>query len=437
MTAETGSAHRRLRSTTRARPAAVWSLVGLYLAASGMGTWLSTQVHAEHAPVGVSVLAWLADDIFGLLWMAAFALVGAVIVSRRPGQPVGQLMLVIAAVLSSLAVGRNYAAYAIGGSPSDPPTSGVLAGWISVWSFVLFVVLGLALLPLVYPDGRLLSRRWRPVVWMAVAVVLLSGLGAIVSDRLSISMHPAGAEPVLIFDIANPLKVGWAARVAGGIPEPATAAAALLFLLAFASVIVRFRRSRGVERQQMKCLVFTPIVLILFILAGIAAGALIDGLPGSDVPLQQLLFVAYPVAVGLAVLRYRLYDIDRIISRTVAYGLVVAVLGAVYVAGVVGLGTAVSAVTGQEGSDLVVAASVLAVVALFGPVRSRVQRAVERRFNRSGYEARQAVDVFAQELRDEVDLEAIQRSLVTTTAATVQPTSVSVWLTRHKEEQGP
>ena len=136
---------------------------------------------------------------------------------------------------------------------------------------------------------------------------------------------------------------------------------------------------------------------------------------------------AIAAAIAVAILRYRLYAIDRIISRTVTYGLVVAVLGAVYAAGVVGLGAAMSGLAGQESSDLVVAASVLAVAALFGPVRSRVQRAVDRRFNRTGYQARLAVEAFAERLRDDVDVEAIRREVTTTAATAMQPTQVSVW----------
>ncbi len=195
------------------------------------------------------------------------------------------------------------------------------------------------------------------------------------------------------------------------------------------AVTLRFRRSRGVERQQLKWFVFAAALVAVSALSQAALAALSGPMA---IPLASILLVAglsaYPIAIGVAVLRYRLYEIDRIISRTVTYGLLVAILAAVYATAVVGLGAAVTAVTGAQDSDLVVAASTLLAAGLFRPVGSRVQAVVDRRFNRTGYDARQAVETFARNVRDEVDLDRIRRETEQTAATAVQPTHVSVWL---------
>ena len=417
------------RSRRRITPTAVWGLVVIFLAASAVSTWLRVQVHSEHAPPGVGVTAWLRDDVGAVAWLAAFGIIGAVIVSRRPRQPIGWVMLAAAAALAIGRLGHSHALLAIGASPSDPPTLALVGTWVAAATgFGLFAVLAIIILPLLYPDGRLPSSRWRPVLWAAIGLIAVSAARGLFSERLSGAVHPAGTERVGVYDIANPLAVGWVGRMASAVPDVAVVVGAmLLFAAAVTAVMVRYRRSRGTERLQMRWFVLTPVLLVL-VISAVSLGSVLLGDRVSRVThLPQALFLGYPLAVGVAVLRYRLYEIDRIISRTVAYGLVVAVLGAVYVVGVVGLGAAMSGLTGREDSDLAVAASVLVVVALFGRLRARVQRAVDRRFNRTGYQARQAVDGFANRLRDQVDLETIGHDLLVTTTEVVQPENVSLW----------
>ena len=267
----------------------------------------------------------------------------------------------------------------------------------------LILVLGL------FPDGRFVPRWAR---WLAPAMALLM---VVFPDTIWLF------ESLLRTEVEAVVRTRIVVSALFGV-----------LLLGLVAQVHRYRHvSDATARQQAKWVV-APIGGMAVV--SIVVFAVPAALPGIDarwvgwtvfamVPIGILI----PVAVAIAVLRYRLYEIDRIISRTVSYGLVVAVLGAVYVAGVVGLGAVVSGFAGEGGGDLVVAASVLAVVALFRPVRTRVQRAVDRRFNRTTYEARLAVEAFAQGLRDEVDLEAITRGVAETAAVAVQPAHVSVW----------
>jgi hypothetical protein len=191
------------------------------------------------------------------------------------------------------------------------------------------------------------------------------------------------------------------------------------------ALVVRYRRARRGERQQLKWAVLGGLVSVSVYLTG----DLTTRLPGVDWWLVSLVaFTVFPLTVALAVLRYRLYDIDRIVSRTVSYGLLTALLVGVYAAGVVGLGGLIRSATGGGGGDLVVAASTLAVAALFGPARRRIQDLVDRRFNRARYDAQQTVEAFAQRLRDEVDLDTLCADLRASANEAIQPRSASVWV---------
>ena len=353
-----------------------------------------------------------------------FLVVGGFLAVRRTRNPIGWLLYAIALslALASVAdeVALRHAAIA------DLGTLGELATWVSSWS----VVPGMALLPfvvLLFPSGSIASAAWRRLAAAAAVVVAILVIASSIRPEIRLEG----------IDITNPLGIASAAPVLDLLIPALTTALTIFGVLVVAHTIWRFRRSVGAERQQLRWFAASALVLPLMmgvaILAHLVARLL--GWSGALLLLDTVVASAFfvglssvAVAIGIAVTRYGLYEIDRVISRTVSYGLLVVVLGAVYVTVVVGLGAAVSALTGGEGGDLVVAASVLAVVALFGPVRSRVQRTVDRRFNRSGYDARLAVETFAHRLRDEVDLAAIRRGLVTTAAATVQPASVSVWL---------
>jgi hypothetical protein len=266
---------------------------------------------------------------------------------------------------------------------------------------------------LLFPTGRLLSSRWRPVVWLAgAATAALTLLSALQADLSTVADHP----------IANPIGVA-----AVESPEESTVGAALLILLvllaalAVGSLVLRFRRSRGEERQQLKW--FTYAVALLVPLT-----VLSDFLPNTVGNFAfSLPIVFVPVAAGIAILRYRLYDIDRIINRTLVYGLLTAILGLVYAGAVLVLGQVFGGV-GRDPPSWPVAGATLAAAALFQPARRRIQAVVDRRFNRRRYDAVQTVEAFSARLRDEVDLATLSDELLAVVDQTMQPSAASLWL---------
>lgn len=404
-------------------------LVIVYVLVAAASIWVDLLLRARTGdsppvPFGLPI------DV-GLLPLVTLPVVGAAIVLRRPRHVVGWLLLTAGLLLAAGSLGGSLIDYQIEVLGASSAV-GTVGAWLSSWVWFTFVMLGLILVPLLFPDGRPPSQRWRPVVWAAAAVAMLAFAYQALAERIVVTgpvPDRAGRQPV--YDVANPVGIpglpleGTAELVAGVVVGAASLA---VFVAAWLAPIIRLRRGVGLERQQMKWLALVvgalPVVLLVVFLA--------DRVLGAPSNVADMAFyswaAAVPVAIGVAILRHGLYEIDRIISRTVSYALVVVVLGAVYTAGVVGLGTTVSAVTGRDDSDLVVAGSMLAVVALLRPVRSRAQRVVDRRFNRSGYEAGLAVDAFAQQLRDEVDLDQLHRAIITTATTAVQPTTSSVWL---------
>jgi hypothetical protein len=282
---------------------------------------------------------------------------------------------------------------------------------------------------LLFPDGRLVSARWRIVAWAAAAD--LAGLSA----WLAFAPGPLGAAG--LETVPNPLGIQWpgaSSRLLEAIARQALelliALSALLILLSAASMVVRFRRARGVERQQLKWFTYVPLVAVLVWLVS-SVPALMSGPPTVVVVLRvyvvgAIISVGIPLAIGIAVLRYRLYDIDRLINRTLVYGLLTALLVAVYAAGVFVLGQLLNPVGGH--SELAVAASTLAVAALFQPARRRVQAGVDRRFNRRRYDATKSVAAFSTRLRDEIDLDTLSAELLNVVDQTMEPTRASLWL---------
>ncbi len=284
-----------------------------------------------------------------------------------------------------------------------------LGVWINEWDWLPLLVLGIVIVPLLFPDGHLPSRRWR---WL-VGVVLLG----LVLVSIPSMLTPTLTGQDIDYTVANPIGVtgiGWAQAV-GNIAFLVLSIIPGVFGT-IASLVVRFRRSPGVERQQLKW---------LFLAVGMTPLIAVSGVPVIGAVLFGLTLAAVPAAIGIAILRYRLYDIDRIVSRTLAYAIVVAVLVGVYAAGVLGLGAVARAVTGESG-DLVVAVSTLLVAAVFRPVASRVRRVVDRRFNRASVDAVLAAEAFRQRLRDEVDLDTVLTDLGATVQRTLAPASVAI-----------
>jgi hypothetical protein len=341
----------------------------------------------------------------------AFPTVGAIIASRRPGNAVGWIFCAIGLCGGASIFFAQYGIYALVTNPDSLP-AGVIATWIATWVWLPSVTLTITFLLLLFPHGRLLSPRWRPVAWLAATVTMAgTALLAIVPwdllDPGVSAQNPVGVESLGYLGIAPPAPIFLI-----GIPTT---------LLSVASLVLRFRRSRGEERQQLKWFVYAGVLIV---------GALFVPLfvPGAASSVLQLLVMPLlPVAVGVAIMRYRLYEIDLLINRTLVYGALTALLAAVYVASVVSLQGALRALTGQE-SQLAVVASTLLIAAIFNPLRRRIQALVDRRFYRRKYDARKTLEAFSAKLRNETDLDALSDDLVGVVRETMQPAHVSLWL---------
>jgi MFS family permease len=363
--------------------------------------------------------------------LGATAAVGAVLVVRRPGHPVGWLMAALSVIAG---LGQGLAAYATWqlANGSAPDTLTVLGTWTNYWYWTPAVLALVILIVLLFPDGHLPSRRWRPVAVLFVTSQVLAGVLAAVPERIWLTLGPRlpGSHGLSIAacnrapdqcwpSLANPIGLPQMGLLEGGPFDAVVGAGALLGLLAAVlAVVVRFRRARGIERQQLRWLLTSVLVVpVAFV-----------PLPVRDLGFvfSPALMAAVPVSIGVAVLRHRLYEIDRIVSRTVTYAVVIAVLAAVYAASVVGLGSLLDPASGA--SDIAVAGSTLAVAALFRPVLRRVRSVVDRRFNRSRYDAAVEAGAFAVRLRNEVDLEAVTADLRATVTSILAPVSVSLWL---------
>ena len=353
---------------------------------------------------------WL--DVVYTPALVVFALVGALIAARQPQNPIGWLLEAAALALAVTSVLEAYVA-----SVDDPP---LVALWLDDWVYLIWIALGCVWVPLLFPDGRLPSPRWRPVVWLATAMLGLAMAGRALGDRRLDTN--AGSDPMNPY--ALPGAAGDLAASAGTLGE------GLLFgcaLGAIAGVITRLRRSHGVERQQLKWFTYVGTLMLTALL--LAAVSLLDpdrlgdGLGTVAWGTFLLLFIiGLPLAIGAAILRYRLFDIDVVINRTLVYGGLTATLGATYLALVLLIGLTLGT------SNLAIAVSTLAVAALFQPARARIQALVDRRFYRRRYDAAQTLEAFGGRLRDELDLDALQRELRGVIAETVQPAHVSLWL---------
>ena len=349
------------------------------------------------------------DQAVSLVGIVGAPILGGLIASRRPRNPYGWVWLVFGSGLALQLLGGSYAAYALVVDPGSLPAPRTISRLLGLGG-----PLALAFAPflfLLFPTGRLPSRRWRPIAWIAA-----------VSGAVLFAL-------ALLFD--NPDTVG------GAITAMAVAVATAIFaaiVISALSLVVRYRRASGVERQQLKWFALAAVMgaayVVGFLLSGIVGELLnLDWLRGEAFwnLLDAATNMALYVAVGVAVLKYRLYDIDLIINRTLVYGFLTILLAAAYAGSVVGLQAALRALSGQE-STLAVVASTLAIAALFGPLRRRVQGFVDRRFYRRKYDAAKTLAAFNARLRDETDLRALSDDLVGVAMGTVQPEHVSLWL---------
>jgi hypothetical protein len=346
--------------------------------------------------------------IRGLVESATYATAGAIVASRRSENPIGWLFCSLGVVVAFEFFGTEYVNQAYFLAPGSLPRSDWVA-WATETSTQLSIPLAVFVF-LLFPHGHLLSGRWRVAAWMAAT----AGLGAVLTTVL-LATGPSGRPP---FDEAALDSEGL------HLTEVLFASDALLGVIVVASafsVVLRQRRAVGDERQQLKW--FTYAVGIV-----VAAGIVSIGLTGGDASLALWVTPAVPIAAALAILKYRLYDIDILINQTLVYGVLTAVLALVYLGGVVGVGGLIRGMTGQEKNNLVVAASTLAVAGLFRPARTRIQAFIDRRFYRSKYDAQQTIADFSAKMREQIDLDSLTSEMAGVVRDSVQPTHVSLWL---------
>jgi hypothetical protein len=348
-----------------------------------------------------------------------FAVVGALILSRRPANAVGWILAATGVLWTTGFVAEEYAEYAYATRPGAVPRAAV-AAWYGEWFWIPAIYLIFVFMPLLFPTGRPPTSRWRAVLWLALAASGAFAITAALERKLEVvntkvNLHnPIGLLP--IDDAEN----GVVGAVMFGL-------LAIFAAAALSAVFVRFRRSAGDERQQLKWFTYAATALIMgwFLLN------LLEEIAGLVVPVGDafsVLIPLLPVSVGIAVFKHRLYDIDVIINRTLVYALLSAALGLLYLAGVVGAGSLIRDATGEANNDLVVAASTLAIAALFRPLRARIQAFIDRRFYRRKYDASRMVEALSQRLRNEVHLEAAADDLVAVVRDALQPAHVSLWL---------
>ena len=399
----------------RAATRLAWSLCGLSVTLTALSLLLLF-LNLSHP--GTHIFEWWLGNSLVVIDVS----VGAIVASRRPENPVGWLLCLFGVAVSTSSFTAQYAIYALLAQPNSLPAGQAMA-WIASW--ILPIMIGLQVFYLLlFPTGRLPSGRWRWVAWLTVAFVvagvILSAFSSDPENGLGPIRNPLGIESftplydALLYSIAP-----------------------LLFVAVALSVFVRLRRTVGVERQQIKWFAYAAAVWALGIIFNVITLAI-------DTPLWfERAVGAYftvagttiPISIGIAILRYRLYEIDTLINRTLVYGSLTVTLVALYFGGIVVLQRVFVGLTGEK-STLAVVASTLVIAALFNPMRRRIQSFIDRRFYRSKYDARKTLEAFSAKLRDKTDLEALNDDLVGVVRETMQPTHVSLWLRPDAPQKG-
>ena len=353
---------------------------------------------------------------YSIILALCSGIVGLVLSIRVPANRVGWLVAVIGLMSGLQAITDEYALVGLTIAPGSLPVPW-LAGWLSAWIWVLPLALGAIGLPLVFPSGRLTLTSDRRIGWFALLAVAVSSVGLAIAPGANASV-PSLANPLhLPLDEAT-------LTVLNGMSYPPLGLAAML---SAASLVRRFRRSRGDTRQQLKWFAFAVSGVGLAVGTGLILGAALEG-PWRAVSALAIIatFVGLIAAIGIAVLRYRLYDIDRIVSRSISYAAVTAVLVAAYASVVLLLQGPLGSITG--GDTIQVALSTLVVAAMFNPLRRRVQTIVDRRFNRARFDAERTSSAFAGRLREQVDLPTLAAELDDTVRQAIAPSTVALWL---------
>ena len=409
--------------SARATTWLAWSLAGLSVVMSAASVALYIATRSVQPPSSWGTGGDSAVLIL-LLPFLAFPMVGALIASGRPKNPIGWICLAVGIIWMMMLISTSYGVYGLVVRPGSVPFPAAIAS-LGEWIWVPAVGLLGIYLVLLFPDGRLPSRRWRPLAWLSGAVIILASAGFVLSpgpmDGLPGVPNPFGLE-----------KYPWIADATLGV----MLLLPLCILASALSLVLRFLRSEGEEREQIKWLAFAASILGLGLSSFLIPGIMPEA-TGSTAPLWQnlledavtLSFAGVAVAVGIAILRYRLYDIDLLINRTLVYGVLTGTLALIYFGGVVTTQATFRALTGQEEQpQLAVVVSTLVIAALFNPLRRRIQGFIDRRFYRRKYDARKTLEAFSAKLRDDTDLDALSDDLVGVVRETMQPAHVSLWL---------
>ena len=398
--------------STRTAAWLAWSLWVLSIALTALALLLLALILSH--PHTHTFDDWLVNTLNAVFYSS----VGAIVASRRPENLVGWLLCLWALSESISHFSAQYAIYALLARPDSLPAGEAFA-WVSSW--LVFITIGFSVLSiLLFPTGRLPSRRWRWVTWLTVAFILVGAISGAFSSGPVEGLGP----------IRNPLGIEGFSNISNSILL--TMAALVLVVAAALSVFVRLHRATGIERQQIKWFAYATAAAVM----GLVLAEIIPDV--IDVPLWferignaifLLLIPAIPISMGIAILRYRLYDIDIIINRTLVYGTLTATLALVYFGVVTTTQALFRTLTGQEQlPQLVIVASTLVIAALFNPLRHRIQGFIDRSFYRRKYDAAKTLEVFSVKLRDETDLEALSGDLVGVVRETMQPAHVSLWL---------
>ena len=396
--------------STRTASKLAWGLCVLSLALTALSLLLLI-LNLSH-PNTHLYEPWLDNTLTAVFYPT----VGALVASRRPENPVGWLLCLYGLAISISYSCAEYTIYALLAEPNSLPAGEAMA-WIVSW--ILPIIIGLsAFLYLLFPTGRLPSRRWRWVAWLT-GVLVLAG---VITSAFS-----SGALLGVLGPIRNPL----------GVEGFTSIYTALLYIIntvalgaVVLSVFMRLRHALGVERQQIKWFAYAAAGSVIATGVAYLILVVVDTplwFKGMGFALNIAFIPAIPIAIGIAILRYRLYDIDLIINRTLVYGSLTAMLVALYFVGIVVLQRVFVLLTSEQ-STLAVVASTLLIAALFNPLRRRIQSFIDRRFYRRKYDAAKTLQGFSAQLRDETDLDALSDDLVGVVRETMQPAHVSLWI---------
>ncbi len=392
-----------------------WSLYGLVICLSIV--WSGVGLLSRDG--SRSALYLVGEALISLVAPVIFAIVAALIVSRQPRNTIGWVLMV---PVSLYVVGGPLAAYIESLAPSSPAPTGplLLIVWFNNWNWLLLII-PLLYIPLLFPSGRPPTPRWR---WVGVAVIVWATLFVLMATL--VKKISAATKPNLVFD--NPIGVLREDMVEVLVGVWIVGLLALVVACAVA-LFVRYRRANNTEREQIKWLLYACAVFLVVYVGGFASG--LGGTNSLGGQIWGVFFglsvITLPAAIGVAILRYRLYDIDMVINRTLVYGSLTAMLVLFYLGGVVLLQYAFRALTGQE-SQVAIVASTLAIAALFNPLRRYIQSFIDRRFYRRKYDAAKTLEAFSAKLREETDLDALSEDLVGAVRATIRPAHVSLWL---------